>query len=315
MNHIKGLIVIMCLLCLFTSIGFAQLSDTLTIEGTVSVEEPEGIYIQSAVAADNSGVTVTQYVGNILTVNIQPGITNAEVVIRIKNNSPTDQYFLNAVCPENMTCATDSLPVGTKFESGGTVEFTAKISNTAAQETTAAIIFQFIEIPPALGDDENQEHTNATQVINFIINDPDAGLNSSNSLLLYNCTLDRPVVWCKENATQGGTLDGIYSNTATSHVVFMMEYSTENAYNIYILDLNVTGKEINADLTGQTVVVYKQEIVRIDNVWVASQSSKGYSKIAQFTPSKGKSVLAIETTSINNVPTSVVWNPGDPPSE
>ena len=68
MKHIKGLVVIMCLFCLFTSIGYAQLSGTLTIEGSVTVEEPDGIYIQNAVAADQSDVTVTQYVGNILTV-------------------------------------------------------------------------------------------------------------------------------------------------------------------------------------------------------------------------------------------------------
>ena len=314
MNHIKGLVVIMCLLCLFTSIGYAQLSDTLTIEGSVTVEEPEGIYIQNAVAADQSGVTVTQYVGNILTVDVEPNLTDAEVTLTIKNNSTTDLYLLGVLCPENITCAKD-LPVGMEFKQGGTGQFIMKLSHTADQAASATLTIQFTDVPSSLGGD-NQQHTNATQVINFIINDPGVGLNSQSSLLLQNCNQARPVLWCKEKATQGGNLNGIYGNTATSHVLFMMEYSNANKYNVYILDLNIASDNIDNNLEGKNIVVYKQEIIKNDTGWVAGQSSKGYAKIAEFDPSSGKTVLALETTSNNNnVPASVVWYPGEIPSE
>ena len=279
MKHIKGLVVIMCLFCLFTSIGYAQLSGTLTIEGSVTVEEPDGIYIQNAVAADQSDVTVTQYVGNILTVNVEPNVSDAVVTITIKNNSTTDLYLLDVLCPENITCDKD-LPVGMEFKQGEAKDFIMKLSHTAAQAASATLTIQFTDVPSSLGGD-NQQHTNATQVINFIINDLKVGLNSQSSLLRQNCNQARPVLWCKENATTGGNLDGIYGNEATSHVLFMMEYIDNNKYNIYILDLNVEN-EIDKNLEGRNIVVYKQEVIKNDTGWVAGQSSKGYAKIAEL---------------------------------
>lgn len=72
-----------------TGIGYAQLTTSLTVDGSASVEAPEAVYITNAAVKSGTDSTVHSYVDTVLksTVNLS-GSGTATVSVTVFNNTP-----------------------------------------------------------------------------------------------------------------------------------------------------------------------------------------------------------------------------------
>ena len=110
---------------LFMAVGYAQLTDSLAINGTAKAKEIETIYITAINVTGSSNVTVNDSNGIVLTKNgylvfshndyqlnkqgswwegNTPGVS-ITITVTVKNNSGADQYFgyLTAVSDSDLT--------------------------------------------------------------------------------------------------------------------------------------------------------------------------------------------------------------------
>ncbi|MBQ8658419.1 MAG: hypothetical protein IJ506_04715 [Clostridia bacterium] len=143
-----------------TSIGYAQLSDTLNVIGTVDVTPPDGVFIYEVNEPSDGKITVNNYSGTVLnsTTNLgADGKSVATVEISVYNNSGyvyvfnTVKYLEGAETYDNQNIHYDlvGLSKGQEIEGEGTITFTLEFYYLNPEEITNTILnsvlnFEFV---------------------------------------------------------------------------------------------------------------------------------------------------------------------------
>ncbi|MBR2342874.1 MAG: hypothetical protein IKA64_01310 [Clostridia bacterium] len=147
---------------LFSAVGFAAISDRLTVEGSASANPPEGLVILSVVS--NSPGAVTNYYASTVhssTVDLT-GVNSVSFTITVFNNTGYTYYFDEAVWQDNAYDNTGiqlSLSgIAAKYElvDKATVTFTAiftcKNSSVTNKVLNSVINYQFVPNAEDAGD-------------------------------------------------------------------------------------------------------------------------------------------------------------------
>lgn len=140
-------ILCVCLACatLFLAVGYAALSDTLTITGEVKWQEPVAIYITSVSVAASDKTTVPPTASKVgyhvvqygdFSLNRQTGSGAARaggyvtVDITVKNNSGKDQFFQKYIWENDGNVnILDGVKIGEKIQHGEIKTITIQIQN------------------------------------------------------------------------------------------------------------------------------------------------------------------------------------------
>lgn len=194
--------IILCIslsvMCLFTAIGYAALSDNLQITGTAVATEPEYIKITN-IKVENSnnlssgtasakivGLLAYQY-GNA-TLKKQQGIGGSsaggsiKLAITVKNNTRVDQYFLKYIKEwSGGTVKLEGISAGTKIPSRSELTFYITITNTSNSDLKLKDKEILLEFSPQFTADDTEDATkNVAEIFQNVLDGkgPD-GKNSS----------------------------------------------------------------------------------------------------------------------------------------
>ncbi len=297
---------------ILAGIGFAAVSGTLDFTGKITFQYKE-LYISNITLPENSNVQITGYSGTVVTVNSAPA--GSTMTVTITNPTEDTYYYLNYTsgCPLGLS----GIELGTPVYSGGrTVTF--DVTFTDGIPNTQTIKFNFTLVPPYIppeteppetepGETEPPTQppsggggTNATGVLEWVINDTVRGLNLDKYDKTFEAWVSQSerVRYCMENNVPGGNLAKEFPDDA-GDVRFTLEWADDNKYNIYLY--------FNSDAksnVGKYITVYKQEIIysSVDSKWTLGDSYKGYAKAT----SEKKDNYGIEVGTQNGVE-SVFW--------
>ena len=143
-----------------TSIGYAQLSDTLNIIGTVDVTPKDGVFIYDVKEPSDGKITVNSYAGTALNSTTNLGTdpnSVATIEISVYNNSPY-VYVFNTVKHmdgdglydnQNIHYALNGLTKGQEIAGSGTITFTVEFYYLDPEKVTNTILnsvlnFEFV---------------------------------------------------------------------------------------------------------------------------------------------------------------------------
>ena len=274
MKLVKGLVCILfSLIVLMLGVGYAQSTDEITATGKVNFTHTD-LYISNI---DTQGSV------NILgcsdtTVSLT-AVKDSVMIVSITNPTVDTHYYVNYTAGSyTLNISDDDLKLGSSVAPGKTITFTVKLPAIASAQ---AIKFNFSLVPPTFeepGTDTDKVTTNATAIIEFVLNDTKHGLNLDKLKHTFEewCTSTTRVLFCRDNGVTGGNLNKDYGSLNAENVYYTLEWVSSTKYNIYLYH----SVQAEANL-GKYIVVYKQEIIynSIDKKWSTGDSFKGYGKI------------------------------------
>ncbi len=203
------MILILSFSTVFTCVGYAALTDELSITGTVEVSEPEKVYITDILSVTGSTTEPTYEIASYTVVrsSVTLGPGGADTVsmrIRVKNNTDilygfnAIRYSSSAYDNENIEVNTDmerrsidengNEKDGTVIEPGGTIEFTATFSHKSGAASSnlalnSLINYEFLpfdQISPDIVD--TGVANDALEQFENILNNPDTKTSLDNQM-------------------------------------------------------------------------------------------------------------------------------------
>ena len=276
MKLVKGLVCMLLSLVVVTlGIGYAQLTDEITASGELNYTHTS-LYISDM--TPDTGVTVIGYSGTLINLNVSE--SGKSIKIKITNPTQDPYYYLNNTSSNKNFTLFETLVLGAAIAaSNGTIEFTATFKETGDY----SIQFVFTLVPPVLEDDDGFiSSTNATALINFVIDNMDYGLNADTDkhAFAFWCTGSKRVLFCLASSVSGANLGKEYKNLEATNIYYTLEWVNERTYHLYLYySADAVAKNLNT-----YIVAYKQTIVynNVTDEWVAGDSAKGYSKVVKF---------------------------------
>ncbi|MBQ9121708.1 MAG: BspA family leucine-rich repeat surface protein [Clostridia bacterium] len=144
---------VLSLLFCFLCIGYAQLSDTLSVEGNVGATAQEDVFIYEVSLKSGNSAEEIRMSGTTLTCTLTPGETATYYVSFINRNPTYDYYYAGLLTDEtgeltgNISVTENtSLPDGQIIESGGRLKrytLTLQASAEAEESLTSVVEFKF----------------------------------------------------------------------------------------------------------------------------------------------------------------------------
>jgi len=254
-----------------TTIGYAQLSDTLNIIGTVDVSPPNGVFIYEVSEPTDGKITVNSYSGTVLnsTTNLgSDGQSVGTVEISVYNNSPY-VYVFNAVKHldgeglfdnQNIHYGLENMQKGTEIEGGATLTFALEFYYVNPEQITNTVLHSVLnfEFVPHADFVPDIAVNNATGQFEQILN-----TNSSFTKLIEqmdNASGNR------HNETYIGNVVGASSaDTKLLNELFTVDGKNYLTLNISGVDTNVTvlikrenldGNANTGDENGNEMTIY-----------------------------------------------------------
>ena len=323
-----AIFLLVAVLFTFTSLGYAQMTDLLSITGSIVVEPINDIYINSA-NVKSGNAKVTNYVNTVLSssITLDGAGSSATITLTIINNSNTVKVFntvkfMNeAYSNPNITFTLDGITTGTALSNNPAdsthtftfdIIFTFKENDYSDPNLTSVLLFEFADIAnweePVEPDTpvNPSEPTPPTPPIIEVGEDFEALIKAGISDLRGNYGLNDPqkghvlesavkkqgIVYSTDNLSGGHIKHFASTERNTHNLDFMFEYKSDTEYILYIWRL----EEVNdsATVVGRTeVTVYKQAYHLINNTWQRSSTMAGRSVIQELQGNKGDSILAI----------------------
>ena len=316
---------------LFVGIGFAAVSKTLSFSGSLDFQHT-GLYISNITAGD--GVTVQGYSGTLINLTATKDST---MTVTVANPTEDVYYYLNYTAGDHTLDLKDTITLGSAVNPYRTITFTVTFSDEI--DHAHAVKFNFTLIPPYIPPEEPDEPdptdptdpsdpsnpestdptepqptdpvtppgggtTNATAVIEFVLNHFERGLNKEDNKHTFEqwVSESNQVRYCRENNVPGGNLSNEFEDLGAQDVLFTLEWVSSTKYNLYLYyAIDATrGNEQN----GAYITTYKQELIynSIDGLWLAGDSYKGYAKVQSE-----KNGYGIETATDQSRNEYVVW--------
>ena len=332
MSNVKS--IIMCLILIlsvvFTSVGYAAVTDTLFITGNATADPILDLFISNVeVIKGNATVNYTNL--TVMSSSINLSSTSDEVTLRITviNNSSHHKVF-NAVkhideaySNENISFYLTGLMAGdhlynTEGENTKTFDITFSFTGYDASDLSLNSIlnFQFANEAdwenPGTGEGGEGGETptpptiavgeDFAALIEAARSDKknSYGLNDSNKgSVLVNAVKQKGIIYSNDNRVSGGNLQHFATSTINAHNLdYLFEYVSDTEYVLYMWRLN----EVEADDTviGVTpITVYKQvyHYVYLEDEreysWEKSATMAGHAVIKQVKNNNGSTVEAI----------------------
>lgn len=133
---------------LLTGIGFAKVSTTLTVEGTVEAGPPEAVYIYQAVGSSNA--TVQDFNRTVLNsiVTLQSSSSTATITVSVKNNTAFEYFYNEAkftvgedtYSNENIKFTVSGIKQNDSLAIGATKTFTVTFSFESGASTSNNVL-------------------------------------------------------------------------------------------------------------------------------------------------------------------------------
>lgn len=256
-KHLILLCIVSSFLCCFLFVGYAQLSDTLTVIGDADVSAQENVFISDATPSAGD-VTVVRYIASTLSSTVTLTETDgatATVHITLYNNSSYVYTFNNVKYIEgeetydnmSITFSLDGLKKGDEIAAQGNLEFDLifSYSDGAVSNTTLNSILNFEFVP-------------ADEYI------PEIAVNGALDKFeqILNNTEDYEALTNRMDDTSGKYNDSYVGNVVgatTADTVFLEELFTEDGQNYLTLDIGGTTTSVTTiikreDLDGDGVM-------------------------------------------------------------
>lgn len=247
-------------MCIFACLGYAQFSDDMTVEGSVSVTAQEGVYITNVTQSGTNGsvATVNGFTMTVLNSKTTLGSNGKATLIytiTVYNNTNID-YGYNAMIytvgantfdNENIVVA-PQIERRTVVESKGSLTFDVIVSykdgkQAQSSELNSIITYEFLPLEDIPEDEDEIAVSGVLEQFRKILNNEVVGIpNSYNELLTQ---MDDYRNNDRYNASYIGNVDGAsYEDVAILGELFQGQ-----------LSLNINGSD-----TPVTVMIKNEEI-------------------------------------------------------
>ncbi len=278
----------------FASLGYAQLSDSLSVEGSATITPPTGIFISNVAPA--TGLTVNSYTSTVLNSRVELGNSSASTVdvkVTVYNNTPYLYKFNNVLYTvgattydnENIKFTLTDIKKGDELASKTSKTFTVRFSytgtNVSNQVLNSILNFEFVP------SDEFIDDVAVNDALGFFketMNTPESYQALMNEMADYSNA-------GRANATYiGNVVDGTSSDTTFLNQLFSDENGNSK------LKLTINGKETNVtimikdeDLTtnGGEITLYLTA-EDINYRWYQSGDVTVYAAVFAINPSTGQ---------------------------
>ncbi len=254
-----------------TTIGYAQLSDTLNIIGTVDVTPKDGVFIYDVKEPSDGKIAVNSYAGTVLNSTTNLGTDSnsvATIEISVYNNSPY-VYVFNAVKHmdgeglfdnQNIHYGLENLKKGTEIDGGATLTFVLEfyyVNTSTITDTVLHSVLNF-EFVPHADFVPDIAVTNATGQFKQILNTNESFTKLIQQMDDYSGN--------RHNASYVGNVVGASSDdTKLLNELFTVDGKNYLTLNISGVDTNVTalikrenldGNSATGDENGNEMTIY-----------------------------------------------------------
>lgn len=298
MRYAKGFLTIFLIMAvLFTGVGYAQLTGSLSVTGTASFSMAEGLYIYMVTPSDTNGI-VNAYSNCVLSTTVTlggdlPDTVSFEVALR---NHTDNTYALKGVTYDSTVagtytnphiqyaCSNHSATEVVRFEPRSTMTLTLTFSfldgytPAGAESLTSILLFDF-HLYGA-----NSDHTDYEEFISYFLDDttgsnPKYGLNnrtgSGKGAAVESAIMSMKYVF-PDTKISGGNLSHMSQNDSTG-LTFVYEKYTDTSIYLYTYE-KVFADE---DYEGESVAVYRSTLVKRNGLWESSQILLGRATITK----------------------------------
>lgn len=273
----KAVKIMTCMLLSFVvlalGVGYAQTTEEITSTGNVNFTHTS-LYISKITTEGN--VNILGYSETTLSLTAEK---DSIMSVTITNPLSDTYYYLNYTAGDHKLNVS-GVQLGTSIAPGGTVTLTVVFPEAVDHDHT--VKFNFTVVPPVLEepDDDGGVTTNATAIVEFVMNSTKYGLNLETLKNTFEswCTSTNRVLFCRDNGVSGGNLNKEYGEINAENVYYTLEWVSTTKYNLYLYYASEAENNL-----GKYIVVYRQEIVfnSLDNMWMTGDSFKGYGKMVK----------------------------------
>lgn len=297
MNFAKVTVCILLSLSLLViGFGYAQMSDEIFATGNLDYTYTE-LYICDF-TADN-GVSVTGYSETLISLTAEAG---KSVTVTIANPKSVPYYFLRVAADRTtFSIPSDQIAVGRAIAAANGAGSELSFQVTFNETGSYSLQFVFTEAPPAINDGF-MSSTNATEVVNFVIDNMTYGLNADvdKHAFAYWCTSSNRILFCLESSVSGTNLGNEFAAMGAADVYYTLEWVSSTQYHLYLYHAQAANGN-----RGKYIVTYKQDINynSIIGEWVAGDSAKGYAKAVAFKKQQNQIEIGEDENGVDHV----VW--------
>ena len=296
MHCAKGFLTIFLIFAvLFTGVGYAQLTGSLSVTGTATFGFAEGLYIYKVTPSDAHGI-VNAYSGCVLNTTVTlggdaPDTVSFEVALR---NQTDNAYVLKGVTYDSTvagtytnpniryTCSEDPSVNIVRLEPRSEITLTLIFSfrdgytPAGAENLTSILLFDF-HLYGA-----NSDHTDYEEFISYFLDDttgsnPKYGLNnrtgSGKGAAVESAIMSMKYVF-PDTKISGGNLSHMSQNDSTG-LTFVYEKRSETSIYLYTYEKMFADE----DYEGESVAVYRSTLVKKNGLWESSQILLGRATI------------------------------------
>ena len=286
---------------LFTGVGYAKLTKTLSVTGDIYASMPNAIFISKAtLKSENAAIAqVNSHAQRVLNTTVTLG-NNADASVSFQiefyNNTDKDMAYVGTVYDEaaydnpGITYAVSDVLDGQVIKKNGKLTLTLTFSyrdGVSTSKTLNSIIgFQFGEVIDFEQEEEDGTfvpgESYQTLISNVLTNANRYGLNDSHKgYVIHNALKQNKILYSSDHTT-GGNIDKLYEALqvdSSANIDFVFEYISDTEYALYLFNRNNVAE-------GQDITVYKQ-IFHYDSAsfnppkWVAGSALIGHATIKE----------------------------------
>lgn len=296
---------------LFVGIGYATITDELEINGLVSAQIPNKVFLTSAIpeTLNNAVVNSSSFTSTILNTSLifdaSSGSSEAGYKLTFYNGSNLiyeyDDEIVQTYSNNNVTYTVTNLLSGQLVQPKSYVTAYIFFDSNVTTTLNSIINFNFV----VSNTDENIGLSNHESLIDAMLNDPTNGLNTSNSYLNRQIasrnkgslfTPSRDTLGSMA-VTQGNTLEDMFGDSYATNekIAFLLHFFDTNNddvmdyYYLYTTSVALGPNGSPSIAIEQPIYqVYRTKIVydNEEGEWVAEEIKEGYANSAYYEESQ-----------------------------
>ena len=305
--------ILLSFMCLFTSVGYAAMSGSLTIHGSAEAEPPVAVFITSVADGGSlagGSATVNNYSGTVANLSVTLGNDSSSsktLRVTIFNNT-LDYYTFKGVKYNvgeytydntNIVFDTTVVQIGESNKLASDeyavidVTFRYDDYNGYSEDLLAVLDFYF----GLSGKDEGTDYD--SYVSAFLTNDRGYGLNDSHKgHVVLDHLLNYKLLYADDNITKGNLkqlLSAVNSNQ-TSNLTFVYQYISDKEVCLYTYEQKYNSSSNNGTEVQVYKTIFKRDAANASSEWSPSPSIGGTAPIAYVSTPAGTSLYAIDIT-------------------
>ena len=303
-------------MCLFTSVGYAAISNNLLINGNVEVEPPHAVFITaitSGPAVAEGNATVNHYSNTIANLSVSLGNDSSSsktLHVTIFNNTIDYHTFKGVLYTEgehtysntNITFETSGFDVGDKLAPGKyayiDITFSYDRYRGYSEILDCVLDFHF----GLSGIEEGTDYE--SYILLFLTNSNGYGLNDSHKgNVVLKSIEENTVIYAGDNLS-GGNLKHLLNavNTAqTENLYFVYQYISDTKINLYTYENKYNDREyVDQIVTGYKTTFTRDATGTTYTKWAPSASINGSAPIKSIVTPMGANLYAVSISDWKN---------------